>query len=159
MITEALLSALGGGLLRVIPEVLGFFDKKNERSHELSMMDKSLALEQQKASGALALASEQHEASVDAGLIQALVEAQKGQAQATGIKFVDALNALVRPVIAYAIFGLYALVRITTLLVAIKSNPAAWQAIVASCWTTEDMAMLNMVLGFFFVGRAFLGKK
>ena len=159
MIAEALVSVLGGGLLRAVPEVLSFFDKKNERAHELSMCDKQLALEQQKASGALALASEQHESSVDTGLIQALVEAQKGQAQTTGIRFVDALNALVRPTIAYAIFGLYALVRIATLIVAIKTNPSAWQSIIVSCWTNDDMSMLNTVLGFFFVSRAFLGKK
>lgn len=158
MITEALLSAIGGGILRAVPEVLSFFDKKNERAHELAMMDKQTELKKLEAQSAMALAVEQHDSSVDAGLVNAFIEAQKSQAVQTGIKFVDALNALVRPAIAYAIFGLYALVRIVTLFVAIKTNPAAWASIIASCWTTEDMAMLNMVLGFFFVGRAFLKK-
>jgi hypothetical protein len=160
MITEALISALGGGLLRAIPEVLSFFDKKNERSHELSMMDKQMALKKLESDAALALATEQHDSNVDSGLVNAFLEAQKGQTEVMGgTGFIAKLNASVRPVIAYWIFGLYTMVKTCSMFVAIKANPQAWDKILVSCWTSEDMAMLSLVLGFFFVSRAFLVKK
>lgn len=40
-----ILSALGGGLLRLLPELLALFNKKTDNSHELAMLDKQLALE------------------------------------------------------------------------------------------------------------------
>ena len=40
-----ILGSLLGGVFRLIPEVLKSFDKKNERSHELSMFDKQCDVE------------------------------------------------------------------------------------------------------------------
>ena len=37
--------SLLGGIFRLAPEVLKYFDKKNERQHELSMFDKQCELE------------------------------------------------------------------------------------------------------------------
>ena len=37
--------SLLGGVFRLVPEVLKSFDKKNERSHELSMFDKQCDVE------------------------------------------------------------------------------------------------------------------
>ena len=34
MIAESLLGGIFGGLLRLAPEVMKFFDRKNEREHE-----------------------------------------------------------------------------------------------------------------------------
>ena len=38
MIAESLLGSLLGGVLRIAPEFLKFFDRKNERLHELSLL-------------------------------------------------------------------------------------------------------------------------
>ena len=42
-----ILGGIFGGVFRLVPEVLKFFDKKNERSHELMMFSRQCELEQQ----------------------------------------------------------------------------------------------------------------
>ena len=156
---SAILSLLSGGVLRLLPEVLSFLDKKQDRQHELAMCDKQMELKKLDASNQIAIASEQHDAGVDIGLLNALTEAQKSQSTVTGIKLVDALNALVRPTITYAIFGMYVIIRFVMIAVAIKANPTAWMPILAASWTESDMSMLNMILGFWFLSRTILSKK
>ena len=153
MIAESLVSFIGGGLLRALPEVLGFFDKKNERGHELAIMDKQKELKAMDAANGLKLQEEQHEAQVDMGLISAFVESQKAAFAPSGVKWIDGFNKLIRPGVATAIFGLYIIVKISTLVVAISQAPASWGAILAASWTSEDMSLLNTVVGFFFTNR------
>ena len=50
---ETLFGGLLGGLFRLAPEVLKWLDKKDERSHELSMLDKEMAFAQIKAEQAM----------------------------------------------------------------------------------------------------------
>jgi len=38
-IGSGVIGSLFGGLFRLAPEVLKFFDKQNDRKHELAMMD------------------------------------------------------------------------------------------------------------------------
>jgi len=155
---ESLVSLIGGGILRIIPETLSFFDKKNERSHELSMVDKQIALKQAEATNALNLEQEKHLASIDSGMIDALIKATEVQGRATGIKIVDALNALVRPVITYAYFSLYAAVRVCMMVVAMSRAPEPITALISS-WTSEDSSMLFGILGFWFVNRSIEKRK
>ena len=42
---ETLLGGLLGGVFRLAPEVLKWFDRKAERDHELAMQDKALDFE------------------------------------------------------------------------------------------------------------------
>lgn len=151
----ALLSWLSGGLLRMIPEFLTFFDKKNERKHELSMLDKQMALKQIEAANELSLEKEKHESAVDAGMIQALVEATKAQGSMTGNKFIDGLNILVRPLVTYSIFGLYAIVRITIIVTGISADPHAWAEVLKATWTSDDFELLSGIMGFWFVNRKY----
>ena len=155
---STLISLISGGILRMLPEVLSFFDKASDRKHELAMLDRQTELEKLKASGALSLATEQHDASVDIGLVKALIESQKAQGQPTGIKFVDALNALVRPSVTFALFGMYVVIRFIMIAIAIKANPANWMPIAAAAWTEADRSMLESILSFWFVNRIFTKK-
>lgn len=159
MIAESLVSLLGGGILRLVPEAMGFFDKKNERKHELSMMDKQMAMKKLEAASAVQLAEVQHEAAVDTGMVQAMVEALQGQSKQTGIKWVDAVNSIVRPSITFALFGLYALVRVVAIVAAIKSDPTQWMAILKLSWTVDDMDLLSAVIGFWFANRSLMKGK
>ena len=40
-----ILGSVLGGVFRLVPEVIKYFDKKNERQHELAMFDKQCDLE------------------------------------------------------------------------------------------------------------------
>ena len=60
-----------GGILRLAPEVLKFFDKKNERSHEMLMFARQCELEQIRGQMKLAEIGAQREAAVDVGVMDA----------------------------------------------------------------------------------------
>lgn len=98
---ETLIGSLFGGLFRMAPEVLKWMDRKDERAHELAMFDKQLEADKMKGDQALAQINAQADASIGAAEVQAIIEATKAQATQTGIRWVDALNALVRPVLAF----------------------------------------------------------
>jgi hypothetical protein len=87
--------------------------------------------------------------------LDTIKEAFKDQAQTAqaSYKWVSALSALVRPSITYMLFGLYVAVKITAITYAINSG-ASWVEVLKENWTTDDFGMLNLVITFWFVGRA-----
>lgn len=148
-----ILSMLGGGLMRMLPELLSFLNKKTDNAHELAMLDRQFQLEQTRASARL------HEVQVQGDIDQTikLLEAQgaaiKSQMQKTGIRWVDALNFLVRPLTTYFFLSMYGVVKAATLVVAMRTTDP-WLAIL-QVWTVDDAAILSGILAFWFVGRVF----
>lgn len=150
-----LLSLFGGGLMRALPEVIGLWNKKTDNAHEMAMLEKQFQLEKTRADA-------RHDDIVTQGGIDqaiALLDAQKtalaGQMQKVGIKWVDALNFLVRPLTTYYFLGLYGLVKLAMLVAACKQPDAVWFNAVISVWTPDDGAILSGILAFWFVGRVF----
>lgn len=147
---SGVLGSIVGGLFRLAPEVLKWWDRKDERSHELEMFKLQTELEITRGSNRI------EEKYVDHSIAQlsAIQTAFKGQADEAGksYKWVAALSALVRPIVTYVIFALYVCFKITTIVYAINSG-AAWNQVIVANWTLEDFAMLNMILTFWFVGR------
>ena len=78
---------------------------------------------------------------------------QQGKADAKAWKWVASLSALVRPGVTYVLFGMYVLFKATIIFYAFDNNEH-WKDIFLTTWTGEDFAMLNMILTFWFVGRA-----
>jgi hypothetical protein len=150
MILESLFGGLFGGVLRLAPEVLKFFDKKNERAHELSMMDKEFAVAQLKLEGQLRAT----EAQADMSRLEAISKAHEGQASMArdGGKFVSAISALVRPLVTYWFVVLYSAHKIA-LLAQAKTDGQAWQQVFVTSWGEQDWAIFSMILVFWFVGR------
>lgn len=136
---EAILSTLAGGALRAVPEIMAFFDKKNERKHELEMFNKQLEADKIKGQQAIEAAKIQDQIAIDTGGLQALVESVKAQAQLTGNKFVDGLNALVRPSLTYAFAVAYFIAKVHS----------GWT------YTAFDQEVLSGIIGFWFMGRVF----
>lgn len=148
-----LLSMFGGGLMRLLPEILGFLNKKTDNAHELAMLEKQFQLEQFRAGARYDELQLQGNTDETLKLLDAQREALKGQMQKTGIRWVDALNFLVRPLTTYYFLGFYGLVKLATLVVAMQQTNA-WQAII-QVWTQDDAAILSGILAFWFVGRVF----
>lgn len=149
---ETLLGGVFGGLLRLAPEALKFFDRKNERAHELAMLDAEMKFAQAKGE----IAMRQTEAQMTMTEVQAIGEAFKEQsatAQAAG-KVIAGISALVRPFVTYLFVIAYAAVKVSTFLIAISQN-GDWKEVLITMWGTEDMAVLNMILSFWFVGRVY----
>lgn len=149
----SLLALLGGGLLRALPELVSLWNKKTDYAHEYKMIDKQVELEKTK--GANQQQAIESQGAVDQVL--ALLEANKaavtGQMQKVGIKIVDALNFLVRPLVTYFFVLLYAVVKVC-MLIAAFDQPEVLQAII-QCWSADDAAILSGILSFWFVGRVF----
>ena len=151
MLSGGLFGSIFGGLFRLAPEVLKWLDKKNERQHELNMFTLQTDLEKMRGQFRM------EERYVDHSISQldAIQEAFKAQAQeaSSSYKWVSALSALVRPSITYILFGLYVAVKITAITYAINSG-APWNEVLRANWDADDFGMLNMILTFWFIGRA-----
>lgn len=159
MILETLIGGLGGGLLRLAPEVLKLVDRKNERKHEIALLDKNLEADKQR--GTIAereLAMRNDAAQVTTGL-QAMMEAIRGQSQLTGVKWVDALNQTVRPVLTYGIALPYVagkfLVFVALLWQGNMLDAALVRSALEATYTGADMGILAGVINFWFLGRVF----
>ena len=147
---EAVLGGVFGGLLRLAPEVLKFFDTKNERQHELNMLDKEMEFakvrgEIQMREANVALQSNELDAII-AGLNE-----QSSTAKEAG-KFIAAVSALVRPMITYLFVGCYFAVKLAAYLLALDQG-GNWKDVILSLWTTDDVAIMFMIISFWFVGR------
>ena len=148
---ETLLGSLFGGMFRLAPEVLKWMDRKNERQHELNMFQLQTDLEKVKGSFAVEQKYVEHStATLDA--IEAAFKEQAASA-ANSYKWVSAVSALVRPGVTYALFGLYVLVKLAAMTYAINTGQP-WREVLMIHWSADDFAMLNMILTFWFVGRA-----
>ena len=145
-----LLSGIAGGLLRLAPEFLKLWDRKNERVHEYQMAQLQKELMQIQGDYRLREADYQ----VEATQLSAYLEAHKEQgltARAAG-RFVAGISALVRPVVTYWFVGMYSAVKIASMVRAYQLD-ADWKEMLISCWTVDDFNILVMILAFWFVGR------
>lgn len=147
---ESLLGGLFGGLLRLAPEVLGFFDKKDSRRHELAMMDKELAVAQLKLDGQMRVA----ESVADAARLESIGKALEGQASMArdAGRFVAAVSALVRPLVTYWFVALYSAHKVA-LLAQARIDGQSWQTVFSTSWGEQDWSIFSMILVFWFVGR------
>ena len=150
---ETLFSLLGGGALRVVPEILGLMNKKADNAHELLMIDKQIQLEGFKQAGEQAMQMMKSEADQVVALLDANKEALSGQMKPVGIWWVDAASAMVRPAVTYWWVLLYSIVKFSMLMTALDEQ-GTWDAVI-SVWSNEDMAILSGILSFWFVGRVF----
>ena len=133
------------------PEVLKFWDRKDDRKHELAMYGLQIDLEKTKGQVKI------EEKYIDYGIantqaIQSAFESQAKEA-ASSYRWVAALSALVRPMVTYVLFGMYVAFKISLIVYAMQSG-GSWIDIAKTHWTPDDFAMLNMILTFWFLGRS-----
>ncbi len=147
-----LLSMLGGGLMRLLPEVISFMNKKTDNKHELDMMDKQLELQRSKSADDRATMQVAGDIATTIALMDAQKEALKSQMQLTNVWWVDALNFLVRPLTTYYFLLLYGASKIAMFVTAIYGDVTGWEAIL-KIYDPEDRAILSAILSFWFVGR------
>lgn len=151
---ETMIGTLFGGLFRLAPEMLKWLDRKDERAHELAMFDKQLEADRLKGSQALAQINAQADANIGAAEVQAVIEATKAQAVQTGIKWVDALNALVRPLLAMQwLILLWPAVIVAGFALAIQHGTDPLVALKAA-FGIDEKAMAASVASFWLVDRS-----
>jgi len=149
---ESLLGGVFGGLLRLAPEVFKLFDKKNERAHELRMLEAEM--EFAKVRGEIAM--RQADVQLQAAELDAMTQAFKEQSETAKNAgwFISAISALVRPTVTYLFLALYAAVKVAAYLIAIEQG-GNWKDVLTSMWGSDDLAVFNMIISFWFVGRVY----
>lgn len=149
-----LLSAIFGGALRLVPELLKWLGQKDQNAHELAMQDKQLAFLQVQGKLKTDEINAQGAIDMSKSQIDAIVAVNQQQMQeATGAGwFVCAINALVRPLVTFYIFALWGAHELATMLYAYRATGDAMDAL-QNAWTVNDQNLLAMIAAFYFVGR------
>lgn len=138
-----LLASLAGFLSSIIPEVVKYFIDKNDKKHEIQILEYQIKLKKQNVDNRLdeiAVNNADKE-------VHALYKTFK-----IGICWVDALNGTVRPVLAYSFFGIYAFIKY--LQYTIISTSLNINDIVNVLWSLEDQAIFAGIISFYFGQRA-----
>jgi hypothetical protein len=114
ILSGGILGSVFGGLFRMAPEVLKFFDKKNERQHELLMFSRQCELETLRGQQKLAEIGAQREAAIDVGVMdafQSAIEQQATMVKAAG-GWAASLSASVRPVVTYWVLFVWSFIHV-----------------------------------------------
>lgn len=137
-----LISALTGFISAAFPDLLKLLRDHQDRQHELRILELQL---QQQAQGHTQRLEEIH--------TQADIAESKAiyQTYATNIRWVDALNGTVRPVLAYAFFLLYVSVK-SMQFALLPEMPLPWQ--ISTLWSVEDQAIFAGIISFYYGQRA-----
>lgn len=150
-----LLGSLFGGFFRLGPELFKFLDAKADRAHELAMFDKQLDADKQKGQLTLDQINAQAAATISADELQALIEATKAQAVQTGIRWVDALSSLMRPMLTFwwAIVLYSAALGAEFYTLVYVSHVPLINAVM-QLWGPDEKAIVASIMSFWFVDRA-----
>lgn len=137
-------SVLGFGT-SFLPKVMDFFQDKQDKKHELAIMEVQIRQQKEVAVQQLEMVN------VEADIRE--IEAIQKSVQNTGVRWIDGLRGSVRPVITYCFFGLFIFVEISAYVSLTASGISSLQA-VQLVWSDEVMGLFAAVLSFWFGGRA-----
>ena len=154
LLSGGIFGSLIGGIFRLAPEVLKFFDKKNERQHELAMFDRQCDLEKVRGEMKLAEIGAQRDAAIDAGVMDAFnaaINQQAEMAKAAG-GWAASLSASVRPVATYWVILLWSFVHLWYAWNA-WMNGSSPQEVFNTMMTADFMALVSGTINYWFLDR------
>jgi hypothetical protein len=140
-----LLATLLGFISSAFPDVLRLVRDSADRKHELAILQ--MQIEQQRQGHVNRL--EEIQIAADGIEARALYKTYS-----IGIKWVDALNGTVRPVLAYSFFLLYATVKWAQIAILLEFNSIA--EAFPLIWHGEDQTIFAGIISFYFGQRAFV---
>ena len=141
-----LLGSLLGFLGSAFPEFLKLWREGKDRDHELSILDRQM--EMQKLGHTQRL--EEIQIGADVAESQALYNYAN---RPTGIAWVEGLQASVRPVITYAFFAVFAVIKIATLTSLMGGQGVQLLDALRLVWDNETQALFAAVMSFWFGSR------
>jgi hypothetical protein len=149
-----IIGSLLGGVFRLVPEVIKYFDKKNERQHELAMFDKQCDLEKVRGQIRLEEIGAQRDMAVDVGVMDAFkaaIDQQTEMVKAAG-GWVASLSASVRPVMTYYLLLLYGVAKTAAIVLAYLAGQPMLE-VLKEAWSVDDMALLSGVVNYWILDR------
>ena len=162
----AFISALLGFVSSAVPDVLKLFRDSQDRAHELEVLKLQMDFDREKlsvstADNALARADQLKAIGIQADTTEQAALNTRVKDSLTVITWVDALSGSVRPVITYAFFVLYVIIKCAQFSILLspslpwQNNLSVSQALV-SLWTEEDIAIFSAIMAFWFGQRALM---
>ena len=147
------LSGVFGGILRLVPEIIKYFNAKQEMKHELDMQEKAYQFQVLKGNQRVEEIQEQGRVEWNTGAIGALTTAIKSQDEPSGIKWIDGFSKLIRPLITLQwVVLLYPGVIITTFVILLQNNTPVLAAM-NQAFGPEEKALVSFIVDFWFIGR------
>lgn len=154
LVGGGILGGLIGGIFRLAPEVLKYFDRKSERDHELAMFDRQCDLEKVRGQIRLEEIGAQRDAAVDMGVMDAFNAAimqQAEMAKAAG-GWAAALSASVRPVVTYWVLFLWSFAHVWFAFNAwMHGSPPT--EVFKTMMTADFSALLSGTINYWFLDR------
>lgn len=141
-----LIGSLLGFVSSLFPDLLKIFRERQDRQHELAILDRQMEMMRSGHQQRL----EEIQVQADIAESQALYKS----AVPTGVKWVDALAGTVRPVITYAFFALFAAVKGSALYVLIAVEGMLLAQALPQIWDPETQALFAAVMSFWFGARS-----
>ena len=154
LLSGGIFGSLLGGIFRLAPEVLKFFDKKNERQHELQMFNRQCELEQIRGQQKLAEIGAERDKALDVGVMDAFnaaINQQAEMAKAAG-GWAASLSASVRPVVTYWVILLWSFVHLWFAWNAWLSG-AEPREVFNTMMTADFMALVSGTINYWFLDR------
>jgi len=154
LLSGGILGGLFGGIFRLAPEVIKFFDKKNERQHELSMFARQCELEKERGAQKLAEIGAQRDAAIDVGAMAAFNAAISQQAEMVKAAggWAASLSASVRPVVTYWVLALWSFVHLWFAMHAWFSDMPP-DVVFRSIMSADFAALLSGTINYWFLDR------
>ncbi len=139
-----LLASIAGFLGSLIPEIIKIVKDRNDKKHELNMFD--LQIKSSKLNNSQIV--EDNLMRKDILEQVALYSTYK-----SGITWVDALNASVRPVLAYSFFIMYGMVKFAQYRHITLTAPLV--EYIDIIWSIDDQAIFAGIISFYYGQRTF----
>jgi hypothetical protein len=154
LLSGGIFGSLLGGIFRLAPEVLKFFDKKNERNHELLMFQRQCDLEQIRGQQKLAEIGAERDKAIDTGVMDAFNSAINQQAEMSKAAggWAASLSASVRPVVTYWVILLWSFVHLWFAWNGWLQG-AAPQEVFNTMMTADFMALVSGTINYWFLDR------
>ena len=142
-----LLGSLLGFVASAFPEILKLQSEKEERKHQLAMFDRQVELQK------LGHTQKLDELNINAD-IKETEQVYNYANRDSGVRWVEGLQSSVRPVLTYAFFGLFAAVKLTSLVTLAQAEDLTFASALQVIWDGETQALFATVMSFWFGGRA-----
>ena len=142
-----LLGSLLGFISSTFPDLLKFWQDKQDRKHELQILDRQM--EQMR----LGHNQRLDEIAINTDVSQSLA-LYKHDSQPSGVTWVDGLRASVRPVITYGFFILFAWVKLSAVVLLMNQGGLSINEALIQIWDAETQALFAGILSFWFGSRS-----
>ena len=147
--------------------MLKLFRDSQDRAHEIAVLKLQMDFDREKlaantADGAALRADQLEAIGIQATTAEQVALNARVKDSLTGIAWVDALSGSVRPVITYAFFVLYVVIKGAQFLDFTEPRVLPWQnnltvsQALLSLWTEEDIAIFSAIMAFWFGQRALM---